>query len=186
MLEASEYLHLAIRASNEDNHHAALEYLHKALEREPQNARARYFLAAEHAELGLIERACSGMLEALEIEPTLEIARFQLGLLYLQLSKPPQARSEFETLSRQGNDKSLMTFAGAYIDLLDEKPEEAKSKLAEGLKTSTNPALNSDMARVLSSLTSTDSELSLPHKQTEATPIFLGAYRDNIETESER
>ncbi|NWB95767.1 hypothetical protein HX882_07700 [Pseudomonas gingeri] len=180
MLDASEYLHLAIHASQEGNHHAALNYLNTALEHEPNHAGARYFLAAEHAELGLLERAHTGMKAALELDSGMDIARFQLGLLSLQLQRTAEAQEAFESLQRVTLDTSLQTFAGAYLDLLSENAQEAIAKLSLGLNTCVNQALHADMSRVLASLTELvpETESSSPTER----PVFLGAYRNTFET----
>lgn len=180
MLDATEYLHLAIHASQDGNHHAALNYLNTALEQQPDNAAVRYFLAAEHAELGLMDRAHAGMTQALELDPRMDIARFQLGLLNLQLQKVEEARAAFDQLQSHAQDPGLKWFATAYLDLLNEQPEGAIDKLTRGLAECVNPALKADMTRVLASLTNT----TVPAKDDTITKpsVFLGAYRDNLET----
>ena len=82
-LDADEYFHLALHASSVGDHHACMSYLAEVLQQQPANARALYLRAVQHAELGLTERAVSGIKAALAIEPGLEIARLQLGLLLL-------------------------------------------------------------------------------------------------------
>jgi len=178
MLDASEYLHLAINASQNGDHHAALNYLNKALELEPKNAAARYFQAAEHAELGLMERAHAGMIDALELDPGMDIARFQLGLLSLQLSKMDAARSTFSSLRDISKDISLREFSSAYLELLDEQTQTAIGHLALGLSNCTNAALKKDMEQVLASLSETHSPISPDAAEPS---VFLGAYRNTIE-----
>lgn len=180
MLDASEYLYLAIHASQDGNHHAALNYLNTALEQQPDNAAVHYFLAAEHAELGLMDRAHTGMTHALELDPNMDIARFQLGLLNLQLQKVEEARVAFDYLQGSAQDTSLKWFATGYLDLINEKPEVAIADLTRGLSECTNTALKADMNRVLVSLTDT---VVSSKSDTIATPnVFLGAYRDTLET----
>ncbi|QXH87734.1 tetratricopeptide repeat protein [Pseudomonas shahriarae] len=180
MLDAIEYLHLAIHASKDGNHHAALNYLNTALEHQPDNAAVRYFLAAEHAELGLMDRAHAGMTLALELDPHLDIARFQLGLLNLQQQHVEEARAAFNHLHHHAQDNSLKWFATAYLDVLNEQPENAVEKLKNGLTDCVNPALKADMTRVLASLADT---VIAPKSDTIAAPsVFLGAYRENLET----
>lgn len=182
MLDASEYLHLAIHASQENNHHAALNYLNQALEHEPNNPAIRYFLAAEHAELGLFERACSGMEEALALDPSMDVARFQLGLLYLQLQRNDEARGTFSTLHSQTHEESLRAFADAYLQLLDEKREDAIELFERGLAACENPALKGDMTRVLASLKNDNTDAPTEASSETGAPVFLGAYRETLET----
>lgn len=179
MLDASEYLHLAINASQNGDHHAALNYLNTALELEPKNAAVHYFRAAEHAELGLLERAHAEMIEALELDPGMDIARFQLGLLSLQLSKLDDARNAFNSLQNTSQDMSLREFSVAYLELLDERIPSAITRLTQGLTDCQNPALKADMERVLASLSDT-ADLESPEPAEPA--VFLGAYRNTFET----
>lgn len=179
MLDASEYLHLAIHASQQDDHHAALNYLGQALELEPENAAVRYFLAAEHAELGLYERAVSGMKETLALDEGLDIARFQLGLLSLQLQHLDEARDAFSTLAGRTGDEGLREFSFAYLDLLDENLSDARHKLERGLAVCANEALVRDMTRVLASLV--ENEGGAPAKGEDTGSVYLGAYRDSVE-----
>ncbi|WP_431495052.1 tetratricopeptide repeat protein [Pseudomonas brassicacearum] len=179
MLDASEYLHLAINASQNGDHHAALNYLNTALELEPKNAAVHYFRAAEHAELGLLERAHAEMIEALELDPGMDIARFQLGLLSLQLSKLDDARNAFNSLLNTSQEMSLREFSGAYLELLEERIPNAITRLTQGLTDCPNPALKADMERVLASL----SDSPAPQSPDTAEPaVFLGAYRNTFET----
>lgn len=183
MLDASEYLHLAIHASNQENHHAALTYLNQALEQEPGNASVLYFLAAEHAELGLYDRACQSFEEALRYDPAMDTARFQLALLYLQLGKPEQAQPNFAYLQDGSADESIKAFAEAYLALLDEQLERAEEKLAAGLELCSNESLRNDMQRVLTVLQEGKNaeEGQGPVADEPVSKVFLGAYRDDFE-----
>lgn len=183
MLEANEYLHLAIHASQENNHHAALDYLERALKLEPDNPGVRYFQAAEYAELGLFPRAILCMTEVLELDPGMDLARFQLGLLHLQQQGPEQARDAFESLLANGTDASLKTFADAYLSLIDEDTATAIDKLERGLAICENLPLKGDMTRVLATLKpDATSPIIAPLPAEDSAPVFLGAYRDVAET----
>lgn len=181
MLDADEYLHLAINSSQTGDHHAALEHLHKALEKNPAHVGARYFLAAEHAELGLYERAHAEMQELLVMAPELDIARFQLGLLSLQLDRKESAQQAFAALAEGARDESLQVFAEAYISLLAEHKSDAIDQMEEGLRLCSNPALRGDMSRVLASLKQ-DAPAVADESGDTVPPVFLGAYRNSDET----
>ncbi|MEO4049429.1 tetratricopeptide repeat protein [Pseudomonas sp. CAU 1711] len=181
MLDADEYLHLAINSSQAGDHHAALEHLHKALEKEPAHVGARYFLAAEHAELGLFERACAEMQELLMVAPELDIARFQLGLLSLQLDRKESALQAFAALVESARDESLQSFARAYLSLLEDRKDDAIEQLEQGLRDCGNPALKGDMSRVLAGLKQEAPPVTDDSGEV-ASPVFLGAYRNSDET----
>lgn len=182
MLDASEYLHLAIDASQKSDHHAALNYLNQALENEPANAELIYFQAAEYAELGLFERACTGMTKALGLNGQLDTARFQLGLLHLQLQRPEASREAFSALVDLTLDESLRVFGEAYIHLLDDDLMAARVKLETGIANCNNPALSKDMARILANLTEEAPQAAPALPADDTAPVFLGAYRNSHES----
>jgi tetratricopeptide (TPR) repeat protein len=152
MLDAEEFLHLAIHASSAGQHHACLTYLKEVLQRQPDNGRAIYLLAVQHAELGLIERAIGGMQAALVLEPRLEIARFQLGLLLLDRRKPADAKEQFAELHGSA-DAALRMCAEAMSALADNDVASARAMLEAGLsQTRPSPALAALMQRLLDAL----------------------------------
>lgn len=181
MLDADEYLHLAINASQTGDHHAALEHLHKALAKSPSHVGARYFLAAEHAELGLYERAFEEMQELLQVAPEVEVARFQLGLLSLQLERKENARQAFAVLVDGAKDMSLRAFSGAYLHLLEDRQAEAIEQMQEGLEVCGNPALRADMSRVLAGLSSASDAAAETKAEDGTQSVYLGAYRSSDE-----
>jgi tetratricopeptide (TPR) repeat protein len=137
MLDAEEYFHLALHASAMGDHHACMTYLEEVLQRQPRNARAIYLLAVQHAELGLLQRAVAGIKTALMIEPDLELARFQLGLLLLlDNNEPVEAKGYLDRL-RTSQNRALRAYAEAMIAVCDNDPTLARQKLAVGLSEST-------------------------------------------------
>lgn len=143
----------------------------------------RYFQAAEYAELGLFPRAILCMTEVLELDPGMDLARFQLGLLHLQQQATEQARSTFETLFANGTDESLRTFADAYVSLIDDAQQVAIGKFERGLAICENLPLKGDMVRVLATLKPETAAPAIEATPAESNaPVFLGAYRDVGET----
>ncbi|MBA4077916.1 MAG: hypothetical protein C0508_23005 [Cyanobacteria bacterium PR.023] len=180
MLDSSEYLHLAIHASESGDHHAALNYLNQALTQDPNNASLIYFQAAEHAELGLFERASKGITQALAIDETLDVARFQLGLLHLQLQQTELAQHQFATLTEKTNDPSLKSFSKAYLALINENVESATELLEAGIASCESEPLKADMQRVLASL----AESPVTEEASDHSAMYLGAYRDTFDKNS--
>ena len=136
MLDAEEYFHLALHASAMGDHHACMNYLEEVLQRQPRNARAIYLLAVQHAELGLTQRAIAGIKTALTIEPDLELARFQLGLLLLfDSSQPSEAKDYLQRLCFSTNC-ALRAYSEAMIAIVDNEPTLARQQLAVGLSES--------------------------------------------------
>jgi tetratricopeptide (TPR) repeat protein len=153
MLDAEEYFHLALHASAVGDHHACMTYLEEVLQREPRNARAIYLLAVQHAELGLTQRATAGIKTALMIEPDLELARFQLGLLLLfDNNEPVEARGYLDRL-RTSQNRALRAYAEALIAICHNQLTLARQKLAVGLsESSPDSPLALLMRRVFESL----------------------------------
>lgn len=136
MLDAEEYFHLALHASAAGDHHGCMTYLEEVLQREPGNARAIYLMAVQHAELGLTQRAIAGIKRALSIEPDLELARFQLGLLLMfDSNQPREAKDYLERLCVSQN-RALRAYSEAMIAIADNEPGLARQKLAVGLSES--------------------------------------------------
>ena len=82
-LDNAELLRLALDSINENRHPDALSMLKVMLERDSEHAFATYLLAAEHAQLGMMDRAEEGFERAVKLAPDFVMARFQLGQLYL-------------------------------------------------------------------------------------------------------
>src|SRR4051812_1046232 len=97
-LDDEELLHLAIEASRKQRHGDAIQYLKDAAAKAPRNAQVRFLLGAEHAQIGLLDRAQEEMSAALDIDPGLVPARFQLGLLHLVQARVAEASAAWKPL----------------------------------------------------------------------------------------
>jgi tetratricopeptide (TPR) repeat protein len=175
-LDADEYFHLALHASSVGEHHACMSYLAEVLQQQPAHARALYLRAVQHSELGLTERALSGIRSALAIEPGLEIARFHLGLLLLFDRNRPEEAKEYLGRLLGSADHSLRTYAEAMIAFADGDKPQAREKLALGLaQTSSNQPMTQLMKRLLDAI----SEPGAAGGEAERGHMLLGAYRGN-------
>lgn len=161
MLDAEEYFHLALHASGVGDHHACMSYLEEVLQLQPRNARAIYLMAVQHAELGLTRRAIAGIKAALSIEPDLEIARFQLGLLLMfDHNQPGEAKGYLERLCVSKN-LALRAYSEAMIAMADNEPVLARQKLALGLsESSPDSQLSLLMRRLFERMSNADAALS--------------------------
>lgn len=134
MLDSEEYLHLAINATQSNDHHSALNYLHKALEIEPTNAKARFLLGAQYAELGLTRRAISELEECLTLDSSVELASIQLAILYIAEARSTEAAQCLNSLIDQTSDKVLITFAEALKCLINEDQVSALELINQTLR----------------------------------------------------
>ena len=173
MFDIEEYMHLALHANAAGDVHSCMRHLKEVLRQQPRNPTAIYLLAVQHATLGLLERAVAGMQTALSIEPRLEIARLQLGMLLVDTKNPVQAREQFSALSGSA-DPALRMYSEALLALADNDPAVAREKLALGLRQkSGNHALAAPMRRLLEQLaTNAAADGAAPDNR-----VFLGAYR---------
>ena len=177
--DVEEYLHLAIHASSVGNPHACMTYLKEVLEQQPEHATALYLLAIQHAEIGLLERAISGLQAALAMKPELDIARFQLGMLLIDRRRPAEAKAQLAAL-KGCRDPALRAYGEGMIALADNNLVLAREKLALGFShPATNAALSVLMRRLLDGLANAP-----PAAASKATapgePLFLGAYRSPL------
>lgn len=176
MLDAEEYFHLALHASAKGDHHACMQHLEEVLQREPLHARAIYLFAVQHAELGLTQRAIAGIKAALAIDPDLEIARFQLGLLLMFDKNLPAEAKDYLGRLCQSENRALKAYSEALIAIVDNQPALARQKLAVGLaESSPDSPLSMLMRRLFERMSSTASlpnasELSAQRTHTTCPP----------------
>lgn len=179
MLDSEEYLHLAIHATQNNQHHAALEYLHKCLDLSPENALATFLLAAEHAELGLFNRAIEGLEKCISLNPDIEMAYYQLALLYMQQGDNVKCVSLWQHLSENSREQTLKLFAQGML-LLDTDKTEAINLIQEAAAQETNnKALIASIENILSRL-SPDDQIKIqpdPNTSEPMHPMFLNAYK---------
>lgn len=176
MFDAEEYFHLALHASSVGDHHACMSYLEEVLQQEPRNARAIYLLAVQHAEIGLTERAIGGIKAALSIDPGMEIARFQLGLLLLFDKRRPAEAKDYLTRLNSSSDRALRAYSEAMIAIADNDSVLAQEKLAIGLSAATSsPTLSSLMRRLFEGISSDGASGALSKDDASAEQILMGS-----------
>lgn len=174
MLDSEEYLHLAIHASQHNQQHAALEYLHHVLNKTPQNATAIFLQSAIYAEIGLTARAITGLRSCIQIDPSLDIAYYQLGLLYLQTLDNSNSISMWKFLAESGKDAALKSFAQGML-LLEAKRDEAIILLRQGVElVANNLALKQSMDAIVSKVDATNSDISSSEP---VHSLYLNAYK---------
>ncbi|MDC5647758.1 tetratricopeptide repeat protein [Acinetobacter baumannii] len=205
--DADETLKLAIHASEHGDAHSAIRYLTELLNIQPDHGAACYFLAIQYAEIGLFERAITTLQHAVEINPTFDIAQFQLGLLYLQTQQMLQAEQIFSGLSVSSHDPALTAFSLGYLALFKEQIPNAIHHFQEGIAVCSNDALSNDIKRVIAQVENAAQNSSIPKsnnqdiahsnhftetqaEQTNTTTEhktltgFLGAYLDTIDEDN--
>lgn len=189
-LTAEELLHLAMQASNTGKNKEAIEYLKQASLLDSADGNIHYMLGAMYAQIGMYEQAMLSMGTALDRDPTLDTARFQLGLLYLTSGDVDQASHVWKELDHLAPTNYLYLFKTGLLELANNELETALQSLIHGIEANaSNEALNSDMAKIIDDInyalgTPTD---SVGESQARISPqghAFLSAYKDNDEENS--
>ncbi|WNO11354.1 tetratricopeptide repeat protein [Teredinibacter sp. KSP-S5-2] len=176
MLDAEELLHLAMKNIQENKSTEALDLLNKCVQIEPNNALAIYLIAAQHAEIGMYDRAQAGMEKALDLDPSLEMASLQLGLLYGHKEELDKAIATWTSLIEKTSSQYIKTFCLGLTAICEDKIERGLELLEQGKKENQdNPALNVSIQNIIDSLGSDESATEQP---IESDSTFLGAYRD--------
>lgn len=149
-LDEQELLHLAIEASQHNRHGDAIAYLKEVLARSADNHNAVYLLAAQHAQIGMTERAIEEFNRALAIKPDLVPARFQLGLLLLCNGRVGEALAAWQPLKALPASDSYLRFACALECLARDDFAESVEELERGLAAEgADSVLGADMRRLL-------------------------------------
>lgn len=150
LFDVEELLHLAVDASAKQRNLESLAMLKRITALEPNHAKAVYFTAVVYAQIGLFERALEMMKRAVDLEPGLDIARFQLGLLYFTSGRVPEAVRAWEPLDSLGPQHPLFLFKTGLSALGRDDFAACRSYLQRGIDANEqNPPLNADMQKIL-------------------------------------
>jgi tetratricopeptide (TPR) repeat protein len=149
-LDESELLHLALHAMGKDHHDESMRLLKRTLNAFPGSARAHYLLGAEHAQIGMYDRAVAEMTEAVQLDPALTAAHFQLGLLHVTAGRVREALAAWLPLDRLSADDPLRLFKSGMLHLTRNELALCARELRAGIAhNELNEALNNDMRRLL-------------------------------------
>jgi tetratricopeptide (TPR) repeat protein len=163
-LDGPELLHLAIEASGRNDHGTAIGYLKQALDlpegsaaTSTDYAKYTYMLGAEYAQIAMMDRAAECMAQAIELDPALHTARFQLGLLHITCGQPAQALSVLAPLGALPTDSPFHFFGVGLQSLVQDQFTQCRDALLKGIELNTasatpNLALNADMQKLLAAL----------------------------------
>jgi tetratricopeptide (TPR) repeat protein len=181
MLDAEEYFHLAVHATQQGLHHSAMEYLYKCLEQEPENAHAIFLLAAEHAELGLYKRAIDGMKKSIKLDDKLDMAYYQLALLYLQQGNEMESYPLWQHLSLQSPDPAIREFSQGML-IFESAPKNAIAHFDKALSMpQQNDFLQKSMTRIIDNLKTASVNLAQQNTANDDTvsEILVNTYKES-------
>jgi len=173
-LSNDELFHLALRACEDNQHDQAILNLKTLLAR-GEDPKARFLLAAEHAEIGMLEQAIVEMEQVVEFDPEFSIARFQLGLMHLTLDDPDAALLAWDALDALADDDPVKFFKKGLVHLIHHELAEAREALVAGIELNpVNLPLNYDMQRVVDNID--QHRPTHVDQQPSAQAIFSGIY----------
>ena len=175
-LDSDELLRFSLSAMNAANDAEATNLLKALVDREPGHAYGHYLLAAQHAQLGLMERAEAGFRTAATLAPAdFPMPRFQLGQLLVLKGAVDEARDTLAPLT-QGSD-ALAAYASALSSVAIEDIPSAVLHLQQGLeRPQPIPALEQDMARLLQQLLEREKQAETTDSGTHGASFLLSNY----------
>ncbi len=182
-LDHEELFHLALQASSKGDHDKAIRYLKEGLAISP-SAKFYYILGAQHAEIGMYERAVEEMTKALELDGSMDTARFQLGLLKMTMNDVEGARDTWSLLDEKDEKEPLRLFKTAILEAASGNFIKALDIAQQGIDANNeNPALNVDMNNLVerwkaSLETDAGSAEVVDSEETNTNHFFLSAYKD--------
>jgi tetratricopeptide (TPR) repeat protein len=181
-LDDEELLHLAVEASKGQRHADAIHYLKEAASKSAGNAKVHFLLGAEHAQIGLFDRAVEDMTTALKLDPGLVPARFQLGMLFLVRGRVAEALDAWKPLDTLGESDPYLHFKRGLELLVRDEFKRCEECLTRGLQLNTvNPPLNHEMQRILDEVkariqTGAAASAAKPGEPEQAEHVLLSAY----------
>lgn len=181
-LDNSELLRASIDAMSREQNGEAMSLLKILVEREPGNFQGHYLLAAEHMQLGMVDRAEEGFRRAVALAPDFPLARFQLGQLYLVKGDATAAKATLVPLLNLPRGSALARYAQGLIAAADEDGAGAIEALRAGLACEQDSLpLAGDMQRLLAQLLAVQGGGALPADvdvgaPVNAAPLYLSAY----------
>jgi len=127
-----------------------LNEIRAAVAQDPRNAELRYLLGAELAQQKDYSAAVAEMNAALELDPGLHFARFQLGLLYLTMAQPNNSLTTWAPLEDLDESAALKYFKRGLEALIRDDFDRCIGLLRQGINLNTqNAPLNRDMSMVI-------------------------------------
>lgn len=177
LLDADELLVLSIDAIAKGLQADAMVFLKSLLARDAANTYAIYLLAAQHAQLGMADRAEQGFRKVVENVPELSIARFQYGQLLMGQGRSEEAADMLAPILEQVDD--LGAYARALNAAGQDRIQDSLRELDKGLELPQSiPALTIDMRRLREQLGGVTSQVASEVVAINETPaaMFLTGY----------
>lgn len=172
------------QALEEGDSERALGILLKAHETHPESGQTLALLAAQHMQAGAPDAAEAAFIGALQRDPTLSTARFQLGLLQYTSGRPQAAFQTWQPLESLGESHYLVQFKRAFAALAIDAFDDTLLLLGRGIAANVdNAPLNHDMrmlADQVEILRAHTPDAPSSHQDEAATQFVLASYKQNL------
>lgn len=173
-LNTRELMHMAIHASANGRPDDGVRALKELLAQEPDNASAHFLLAADYAEIAMLDDAVRHYEKAIELDPELDLARMQYALLLTALDRLDEADAALQHFLAEDPATCFTEFARGLQFLFAEDLANARVHIAAGIESNkVNEELNEDMRRLISQI---DAAQPQQDGATPATSHLLSAY----------
>lgn len=168
-LDSEELLRLSLLAIEANRDAEAISMLKEIVARQPDHFHAVYLLAAQHAQIGMFDRAESEFRAAVAMAPDFPVARFQLGQLLAMSGRANEAREVLQPIL-EGRD-ALGAYSRAIVAFAENRIDVGLREIDEGLALPQSiPALTNDMRRLSQSLREAEPE------RVPAAPVYLAGH----------
>jgi len=179
-LNQEELLHLAIESIRQGDHGVAISYLKEGVEKFPDDPKIAYVLGAEYAQIGMFEKAEAEMRRAIDLDPHLHTASFQLGLMLLTQGRAQDAAHSWEALNALPETHCLWLFKTGLNHMVAGENNQARKYIEDGIQANDfSPELTKDMLMVLEDLPKDEDVLENEATDTLAGQGWLNAYGMN-------
>jgi len=174
-LNTRELMHMAIHASANGRPDDGVRALKELLAQEPDNAGAHFLLAADYAEIAMLDESVKHYEKAIELEPKLDLARMQYALLLTALDRLDEADAVLQHFLVEEPATCFTDFAKGLQFLFAEDLANARSHIASGIsQNNVNEELNEDMRRLIEQIDAAQPDAAAA--ESPSTSHLLSAY----------
>lgn len=139
-----------LAASRRDDVDGALSAWRRATSVAPQSALPHYLMGAEFAQARRLGEAEAAFANAVVLQPELETARYQLGLLQFSSGRAAVAMVTWEPLFRLAEDHPIRRFVDGFAALAADDFQTALRHFSVGTDANRgNQPMNADIAQVV-------------------------------------
>lgn len=147
---ATELLHRGLSESQAGRAENALQLFRQAVTVVPESGAPHLLIGAELMQIGRVDDAEAAYATALHLDPGLDIARFQLGLLRFTSGRVSEAMATWEPLSAQPRDDALAHAVRGFAALAVDDFERATGSFLRSKSLATeNVPLARDMQMMI-------------------------------------